>query len=95
MAKLLAYHTLPPISEHFLGLAKDAEDDRIICTYGRNLILIIEVIIIFFLLHKTIFNPNVKLPIKFVKPIAHNPKTNTKLVSRRETFKTSRVRFRN
>lgn len=43
MAKLLAYHTLPPISEQFLGLAKDAQDDRIICTYGRNLILIIEV----------------------------------------------------
>ncbi|XP_063701660.1 uncharacterized protein LOC134831775 [Culicoides brevitarsis] len=42
MAKLLAYHTLPQISDTFLGIAKDSQDDRVICTYGRNLIFIIE-----------------------------------------------------
>lgn len=44
MSKLLAYHTLPPISDQFLGLARDEMEERIICTYGRNLVLIIEVI---------------------------------------------------
>ena len=43
MAKLLAYHTLPPVTDQFLGFAKDAQDDRIICTYGRNHILLLEV----------------------------------------------------